>query len=519
MKPISPAAGRVRFPLSVKILLWFFLNVAFLAVVAWAFVAFQFGLGLNSLLAGRGGDRLQALALAVSGELAANPPAAWNAVLSRFASAYQVELAVYGPDARLLCGQAPLPPAPVMKRIADETRVPPALPAGHPPGWPSPPVFSSIERPPPPSDRPPGPPPVGPAFPKWLMRTSEPNLYWAIIHIPSPQPASEHPQPALLVVVSKSLRAGHLFFDFTPLITGGLLVIAISALIWFPLVRGITRSLGKMTAAAQEVAEGRFDARLPEHGHDELGRLSVALNHMAARLGEFFTGQKRFLGDIAHELCSPLARMEMALGILDQRVDERQRSYITDVRDEVRHMSNLVNELLSFSKAGLGSGAVQLSPLLLHEIVRDVLARESLAQVETEVDEGLWVRGEPELLRRAIANVVRNASRYAGHAGPIEIAASPAGEKVALSVVDRGPGVPPEALHRLFDPFFRPQASRSRETGGTGLGLAIVKSCVEACGGSVSARNVPGGGFQIDFVLLRENPPAWSDDLVPRVFL
>ena len=89
---------------------------------------------------------------------------------------------------------------------------------------------------------------------------------------------------------------------------------------------------------------------------------------MSARLREFFTGQKRFLGDIAHELCSPLARMEMALGILDQRADEKQRAYVADVREEVRHMSGLVNELLSFSKAGVRGRNVELSAVPLAEL-------------------------------------------------------------------------------------------------------------------------------------------------------
>src|SRR5439155_20847176 len=133
-----------------------------------------------------------------------------------------------------------------------------------------------------------------------------------------------------------------------------------SALLWFPLIRGITRSIGQMTQATREIAEGRFDGRVNERRRDELGALGQSVNRMAARLAGFVTGQKRFLGDTSNELCSPIARIQMALGILEQRADEKQKAYVADLREEVQHISNLVNELLSFSKASLGASTVTL---------------------------------------------------------------------------------------------------------------------------------------------------------------
>jgi two-component system sensor histidine kinase CpxA len=280
-----------------------------------------------------------------------------------------------------------------------------------------------------------------------------------------------------------------------------------------------------MTGAAEAIAQGSFETHVDTPRSDELGHLGSALNYMSGRLREFFTGQKRFLGDIAHELCSPLARMEMALGILEQRADEKQRDYVTDVREELRHMSELVNELLSFSKAGVGGRNVQLKPVPLAELTGRVVARETKERggVIVDVPGSLVVLGEPDLLGRALGNVIRNALRYASptsaesdqysyrptmHSdgrpgGPITVSARDRGERVVISVTDCGPGVPEEALHRLFDPFFRPESARSRETGGAGLGLAIVKSCVEACGGSVAVRNVKPSGLQVEFELQR----------------
>jgi two-component system sensor histidine kinase CpxA len=128
-----------------------------------------------------------------------------------------------------------------------------------------------------------------------------------------------------------------------------------------------------------------------------------------------------------------------------------------------------------------------------------VLEREEVGpdQVRVQIPPGLEVRAEPELLERAVGNLVRNALRYAGGSGPIEITAERTHHEVILRIGDSGPGVPEESLPKLFEPFYRPDASRTRESGGTGLGLAIVKTCIEACGGSVTARLREPTGLEV----------------------
>ena len=108
---------------------------------------------------------------------------------------------------------------------------------------------------------------------------------------------------------------------------------------------------------------------------------------------------------------------------------------------------------------------------------------------------------QPDLLFRALANVVRNAVRYAGQAGPITVSALRQDDAVVVTIADQGPGVPEASLQQIFDPFFRAESSRSRDTGGVGLGLAIVKTCVEACQGNVTARNRDPRGLEIRIVL------------------
>jgi two-component system sensor histidine kinase CpxA len=275
-------------------------------------------------------------------------------------------------------------------------------------------------------------------------------------------------------------------------------LVIFSALFWLVLTRNLTCAIGEMTRATEAIAEGQFDIRAPGARRDELGRLGAAINRMAARLKGFITGQRRFLGDAAHEFCSPLARMEVTLGILEAQRDGQADPYLRDMREELTHMRKLAHELLSFTKASLGEGHVRLEPVSVPDVARAAVEQEGAeASVQVDVPGDLRVRAHRELLLRALANLVRNALRYAADDGPITITAHPDGEHVIISVADGGPGVPPAEIERLFDPFYRLDESRTSETGGTGLGLAIVKTCIEACDGSVSARNRMPHGLDV----------------------
>ncbi len=519
---------RVRFPISLKIVAWFFVNVAFLGVATWIFIRAQLGPGLDVLLAGPAGDRLQSMAQLVADELKDRPPGEWPAALARMKTAYRVPVALFRNDGKMLAGEIATPPNELLARMSERPQRPPPRegedrPPRARPFQEGPPPFDPRPGERPPQDRP-GPPPLVGPFPKFILRAGQPPQYWVGIRLPLMDRAARPPMPTTLVLATPTLRGG-LFFDFTPWLVVGAVVLALSALLWLPLVRGITRALGQMTGAAEAIAQGRFETNVESARTDELGRLATALNDMAARLREFFSGQKRFLGDIAHELCSPLARMEMALGILEHRAaDDAARGYVADVREEARHMSALVTELLSFSKAGLGGRNVELRPVALAEIAARLVAREAREHgtIALDVPAALTVLAEPDLLARALGNVIRNAVRYAAPVGtaaesahsfrplqhpdgrptgPIVVAARSDGAHAIVTVTDSGPGVPEDALHRLFDPFFRPEAARTRETGGTGLGLAIVKSCIEACGGTVAVRNVQPTGLQVEFTL------------------
>jgi two-component system, OmpR family, sensor histidine kinase CpxA len=239
------------------------------------------------------------------------------------------------------------------------------------------------------------------------------------------------------------------------------------------------------------------------HRGDEIGMLASSINRMSTQLSGFVKGQKRFLADIAHELCAPVARMQVALGILEQRAGDNQREYVADVQDDVRHMSELINELLSFSKAEMQVGETEIVRVTVADTVRRVLERESTpdAHIEASVMRDIHVLANPDYLFRALSNLVRNAIRYAGSAGPILVSARNEGPETVITVTDHGPGLPESALEDVFAPFFRLERSRGRDTGGTGLGLAIVKACVEASKGTVCARNRLPTGLEVEIRL------------------
>jgi two-component system sensor histidine kinase CpxA len=172
-----------------------------------------------------------------------------------------------------------------------------------------------------------------------------------------------------------------------------------------------------------------------------------------------------------------------------------------------------VAELLSFSKASFGASAVRIEPVALSEILEAAVRREGAdsGPVRRVLREDCLVLADRELLVRALANLLRNALRHAGASGPILLWAGADGAEAVITVSDSGPGVPESELPRIFDAFYRVDTARMRETGGIGLGLAIVKASVDACGGTVSARNRAPHGLEVTLRIRRS-----ASDSVPR---
>jgi two-component system sensor histidine kinase CpxA len=264
--------------------------------------------------------------------------------------------------------------------------------------------------------------------------------------------------------------------------------------------------------ATRRIADGRFDVRLKVRRRDELGSLGESIDQMAERLDGLVTGQKRFLGDIAHELCSPLARLQLSLGVLEQHATDGEAKLVRAASEKAEQIAGLVGEILSFSKASFGASAVQLHPVNVRLCAEEAVRRETMdgADLRVEIPSDFFVAADSELLVRALSNLLRNACRHAAAAGPIIVRAAHDGDEIAITVSDCGPGVPGEELPKIFDAFYRVDTSRTRDTGGSGLGLAIVKTCIDSCCGTVTARNRQPHGLEITIRLHAEKAPAES---------
>ena len=496
----------VRFPLYAKILLWFFLNLLILVV---GFLVF-FKLQLNSAIVTTVHDRLRPIEQIIMSELAPSPRSEWDDVLKRFGAAYGVKFALYRNNGDQVAGEKMKLP----QTVIDQMKQPGLRRDGPPDLAPDDPARDDPSRGdfgPPPEDRPGldrdrpgarGPMPLRlPGGAVGIFFAHADGKYWAGLrtHIQRPDVPIG---PMTLIAMSSTLSGGGLFLDTRPWIVAGIVVIVVSALFWFPLIRSVTHSVSKMTKATQSIAAGDFDARVADQRRDELGRLGEAINAMAVRLKGLVTGQKRFLGDTAHELCSPIARIQLHLGILEESAHPQDKQRIEELREEIQQMSALVNELLSFSKASLEPAAVKLQRVRVKAAAEQAAKRETVpgSRINVEVADDVGVLAEPELLSRAIGNLVRNAIRYAGSCGPITVSAERNEDLVRIHIRDCGPGVPDESVLQLFDPFYRPEVARDRESGGVGLGLAIVKTCVESCHGMVSCRNLKPG-FEVTLEL------------------
>ena len=507
-----------RRSLFIKVLLWFLMSLLLLIALVAGIFNLDFRLRPDSALISGLGGQGKALGRVILRELYDSNYYEWGSILLRFGKAYDLDLVLCHPDGRILVGPDRRIPARVIdalgsfeEDLARDTRPPRRPPPGlnERPGRGAPPRHG---RPPsvaaqkqggrPPFRLLPLPPPERLRF-TYLLRTPDPTRYWACVPFPFHERPEKSAGTLFLLAASRSVTGNGLFFNPLPWLLLAGFVLAISILLWIPLVRNITRPIGRITRAAEKIARGNFDVHVDDQRADEIGRLGSAINHMSGQLENLVMGQKRFLGDVAHELASPIARMNLGLSILEQRLKDEDLDRLVDIAEEVRHMSKLINELLSFTRAEIGPERLETTSVPLTPMIIAIMDQEGTAGVKilNRVAEDISVWAVDSLLRRALSNILRNAVRYAGSAGPIEITAHREGDKVLIAVNDQGPGVPESAIGHLFEPFFRPETARNNRSGGVGLGLAIVKTCVQACKGTVSAKNLKPGGFSITMVL------------------
>jgi two-component system, OmpR family, sensor histidine kinase CpxA len=292
-----------------------------------------------------------------------------------------------------------------------------------------------------------------------------------------------------------------------------------AALVCFALTIYITRPITKLQFAARRLAQGELTARagpLKFSRRDELGDLARDFDAMASQIESLMTAQRRFVADVSHELGGPLTRMHLALALLRREFSGTQSTALLRIERETDKLSNLVQQLLLL--AGLEAGRIpaeSFAPVSLRTLCESIVEDANFEALHAncrvtgsraDVQFGAY----PNLLRRAIDNVLRNAIRYAPSGTEIELNTQVDSQEneVVIEILDRGPGVPEAMLQDIFAPFFRTAPGRETSSGGTGLGLAIASEAVRLHDGTIAARNRPGGGLQVTMRLPLRSPEA-----------
>jgi two-component system sensor histidine kinase CpxA len=298
-------------------------------------------------------------------------------------------------------------------------------------------------------------------------------------------------------------------------IPGLIIGVITSGLACYFLAWYLTKPIVRLRAATRQLAAGDLTARSGSPAskrNDDVAGLVRDFDAMAERLEILVKAQSRLLNDISHELRSPLARLNVALGLARQRAGVESTNMLDRIELEASRLNELIGRILTLARLEDGEQDVAQTPVPLGELVANVAedaefeAQERHCHVKTTIPEGNWaVRGNDSLLHSAVENVVRNAIRYTAEGSSVEIVLASeersGGREAVLRVSDAGPGVPEDALEKMFEPFYRLDDARGRLTGGVGLGLAITERAVRFHGGKVSAFNRAEGGLMVEIRL------------------
>jgi signal transduction histidine kinase len=318
-----------------------------------------------------------------------------------------------------------------------------------------------------------------PAFPfvragdGMVARAADDGRYWFFFIVPRARPGSWFLMPE------------HLF------------MMAAAVLLCYWLAFHLTSPVRALQKSVERFGRGELQARAGSNRRDELGQLARTFDRMADRIETLLTAERRLLLDISHELRSPLARLGVAVELA--RSGDDLNAALNRIQKESDRLNALVGQLLQVTRAEGDPSSLRHNAVRLDELVQQLVNDSGIeaaahgCELKYEKREPVTVAGDPEMLRRAVENVIRNAIRYAPRDSAVEVSLARNNGMAVVDVRDHGPGVPEEALPRLFDAFYRVESDRNRSSGGIGLGLSIARRAIVLHQGSIRARNVQPG--------------------------
>lgn len=315
--------------------------------------------------------------------------------------------------------------------------------------------------------------------------------------------------------VESSLRFLTQFW--TQLAVAGLIgaILAIAFARW--LARGMTRPLRDMADAASRLETGDYSRRVNTVSQDEVGQLAQAFNKMAAELGAIDALRRELVANVSHELRTPISALRAHLENLLDGVEPADPATLEAMLAQSERLGRLVDQLLDLARLESGTAEFRSEPVVVGALVERVRSEISVAgrardvSVIADVSADLpELRADPERLHQVLFNLLDNAVRHTPAGGRVMVRAQAQERSMLLSVEDTGPGIPEDQRARVFERFYRVDASRSRDGGGTGIGLAIARSIVEGHAGRIWVDEAPGGGsrFNVELPLGAEAPAA-----------
>jgi signal transduction histidine kinase len=334
------------------------------------------------------------------------------------------------------------------------------------------------------------------------------HITWA--SVPAPDGGSVtamQPSPSRGSLGRVSATLGFLQSMWWQFLLAGFTAGVISLLIARWLARGMTQPLRDMAAAAHAMETGDYSARVVTTSRDEVGQLAAAFNRMSAELAVLEKSRRDLVANVSHELKTPITAIRAHLENLADGVEQPDPKTLQVMLTQTERLGRLVDQLLDLSRLESGEVPMYLEVTTLEPIVARVLSEIAVGRAVTdvtlrnEVPADLAATADAERIHQVLYNLVDNAVRFTPPGGAVVVAATRQGERVDVAVRDTGVGIAREHLPRLFERFYRADASRSREGGGTGIGLAIARSIVEAHGGRIIAASEPGHGSTFTFDL------------------
>jgi signal transduction histidine kinase len=296
--------------------------------------------------------------------------------------------------------------------------------------------------------------------------------------------------------------------------SGSGIAAAIVALVLVRFVaRGLTTPLREMAEASQAMAKGDYSRRVSETSRDEIGQLARSFNRMAGELAETDRVRRDLVANVSHELRTPLTALQATLENIVDGVAEADHETLITMLSQVERLGRLVVQLLDLSR--LEAGTVPLdrqdfavAPLLAHA-VREQKLHAPGVEIEMNVEEvGLEADGDPERVHQVVANLLENAVRHSPAGGAVEVRARRSATGVTIEVIDEGPGIPDQEVHRVFERFYRADSARATSDGGAGLGLAIARWIVDLHGGEIHPERREPHGCRMVVTLPGAHPTA-----------